>query len=64
VINYRSDEHSGLVVIAQMWLEGNRTVSRVWETSGAISTTNHEISFHNLRRNTGTYTQTRVQFLI
>jgi len=60
VINYRSDKHSRLVVIVQMWLEGSTTVGRVWETSGDISTTIHGISFHDLRRNIVTYSQTCV----
>jgi len=60
VKNYRSDKHSGLVVVAQMWLEGNTMFGRVWQTSGIISTTSHGISFHNLKRNVVTYFQTRV----
>jgi hypothetical protein len=60
VINYRSDKHSRLVVVAQMWLERNTTVFRVWENSGDISTTIHGISFHNLRRNIVSYSQTCV----
>jgi hypothetical protein len=60
VINYRSDKDSRLVVVVQMWLEDNTMVGRVWETSGDISTTIHGISFHNLRRNIVTYSQTRV----
>jgi hypothetical protein len=60
VINYKSDKHSGLVVVAQMWLEGNTTFGSVWETSSAISTTIHRISFHNRRRYVGTYSQTHL----
>lgn len=60
VINYRSDKHSGLVFVTKMWLEGNTTVGRVWETSGTISTTIHGISFHNFSGNVGTYSRTRV----
>jgi hypothetical protein len=59
-MNYRSDKHFRLVVVAQMRLEENTTVGRVWETSGHISTTIHGISFRNLRRNIVTYSQTCV----
>lgn len=48
VTHYSSDNHFGLVVVAQMMLKGSIRIGRAWDTSSAILTTIHGISFHNL----------------